>query len=246
MEMLEDKIAEFIACNCEGNLNNGYGSGHGSGGGSDDGYGSGGGYGSGYGSGHGSGHGSDGGYGSGYGYGSGHGSGGGSDDGYGSGGGSDDGGIKSLNSQRVYLIDGVNTIIYSVKNNIAKGALINGDFTLNDCYIAKVDNCFAHGKTAHEAFKSAQEKALLKEPIEKRVEMFITEFPNLDEKIHAQELFYWHNILTGSCELGRKHFAKEHDVNIETDSFTPREFIKLTKDAYGGENIKLLEKYYKK
>ena len=202
MEMLEDKIAEFIACNCEGNLNNGYGSGHGSGGGSDD--------------------------------------------GYGSGGGSDDGGIKSLNSQRVYLIDGVNTIIYSVKNNIAKGALINGDFTLNDCYIAKVDNCFAHGKTAHEAFKSAQEKALLKEPIEKRVEMFITEFPNLDEKIHAQELFYWHNILTGSCELGRKHFAKEHDVNIETDSFTPREFIKLTKDAYGGENIKLLEKYYKK
>ena len=202
MEMLEDKIAEFIACNCEGNLNNSYGSGHGSGGGSDD--------------------------------------------GYGSGGGSDDGGIKSLNSQRVYLIDGVNTIIYSVKNNIAKGALINGDFTLNDCYIAKVDNCFAHGKTAHEAFKSAQEKALLKEPIEKRVEMFITEFPNLDEKIHAQELFYWHNILTGSCELGRKHFAKEHDVNIETDSFTPREFIKLTKDAYGGENIKLLEKYYKK
>lgn len=217
MEMLEDKVAEFVA------RSSGAGYGAGSSDGSSDGFGFG--------------------HGTSFGSGSSDGRGYGADD---TGFGYRYGGIKSFNSQRVYLIDDVNTIIYSVKNNIAKGAVINDDFTLTDCYIAKVDNCFAHGKTAHEAFKSAQEKALLKEPIEKRVEMFITEFPNLDEKIPAQELFHWHYVLTGSCEFGRRHFAREHNINIETDSFTPREFIKLTKDAYGGENIKLLEKYYKK
>lgn len=115
--------------------------------------------------------------------------------------------------------------------------------TLSECYIAKVGNYFAHGGTAHKAFADAQAKALQNEPIEKRIKHFVAQYPDFDKKIPAQELFDWHNILTGSCELGRRQFAEQHGINLETDSFTVKEFIALTKDEYGGEAIKKLIAY---
>ena len=42
--------------------------------------------------------------------------------------------------------------------------------------------------------------------------------------------------------MGRESFAKDHNINIQTDTFTIYEFIELTKDSYNGENIKLLLK----
>lgn len=81
------------------------------------------------------------GYGDGYGYGSGYGYGGGY--GYGSGDGSGDGsGIKSFNGEQIYRIEGVNTLIHSVRGNIAHGAILNGDLTLTPCYIVKQDGFF--------------------------------------------------------------------------------------------------------
>lgn len=168
----------------------------------------------------------------------------GSGDGYGKGW-SDGGGIKSYNGQKVYIVDGIETIIHSVKNNIAKGATLNNDLTLSECYIAKVGNYFAHGQTAHEAFADAQAKALQDEPIEERIKRFTAQYPDFNKKIPAQELFDWHNILTGSCEFGRLQFAESHGINLETDSFTVKEFIELTKDEYGGEIIKKLIAYGK-
>lgn len=67
-------------------------------------------------------------YGSGDGYGSGYGSG----YGYGD-------GIKRFNGETVYRIDGVNTLIRSVRGNTAHGAILNDDLTLTSCYIAKQD-----------------------------------------------------------------------------------------------------------
>lgn len=56
----------------------------------------------------------------------------------------------------------------------------------------------------------------------------------------AVVFFEWHNILTGSCEYGRKSFIESNGIDIENDSFTIQEFINLTKNSYGSEIIKQL------
>ena len=241
---MEDVIKQFLAVS--------------SGDGSGDGYavssGSGSGDGSGDGSGYGSGYGYD--YDSGYDYGSGDGYGYGSGDGYDydpgsdydSGSGSGDGsgyGIKSYDGHEVYKIDDMQTIIYSVHGNIARGATINIDLTLADCYIAKCEDYFAHGETAKQAMADAQSKAYQNKPIEERIGYVIENYPDVDVPIEHSALFSLHNFLTGSCLFGRREFAKAHSLDPEHGAMTMREFIHLTKDAFGGDNIRQLADAYK-
>ena len=204
-------------------------------------YGSGDGYGSGYGSGSGSGYG----YGDGSGYGSGYGSGDGYD--YGSGSGYGDGsgdGIKTYNGQEVYYIDSVPTLIYSVLGNYAKGAILNNDLTLTDCYIAKNGNYFAHGETLRIAYADAQAKVLQNIPVEERIAKVKQDYPDPDKPIEHSTLFSLHSMLTCSCMMGRKEFAKAHDLDPKNGTMTMREFIMLTKDAFGGDVIRKLAEAY--
>ena len=87
------------------------------------------------------------GYREGYGYGDGW--------GYGVGNGS---GLKSINGEHIYIIDDVQTVIRSVKGNIAKGAIVASDLTMKECFIMKGENKFAHGETLHDAFEALQNK----------------------------------------------------------------------------------------
>ena len=159
MEALEEKIKAFLT------ISRGYGYGYGYGSGSGYGYGDGHGSGSGYGHGNGDGDGDGYGYGSGYGDGSGYGSGYGYGDGHGNGDGSGYGygygyGILNYNGHKVYMIDSVPTLIYSVHSNYAKGAILKDDLTLQPCFIAKVGNSFAHAETLKKAFADATGKEL--------------------------------------------------------------------------------------
>ena len=184
----------------------------------------------------GSGSGSGFGSGSGSGYGDGDGSGYGSGDGYGSGYGDGDG-IKSFNREMVYQIDGVNTLIRSVRGNTAHGAILNDDLTLTPCYIVKQDGVFAHGETLREAMEALRDKHFKDMPEDERIEKFIEETDS--KKTYPARYFYdWHHRLTGSCELGRKQFADNHGYNLDEDKVTLREFLELTKDAYGGDVIR--------
>ena len=117
-------------------------------------------------------------------------------------------GIKSLNGERIYHIDGVPTIIRSVHGQFAIGAILQSDLSLTPTHIAKVGNFFAHGVTLREAREAVQAKALHNEPVAQRIALFKKEFPDFDKKIPAMKLFSWHHILTGSCEQGRRQFAK--------------------------------------
>lgn len=167
----------------------------------------------------------------------------GSGSGYGSGDGSGDGdgdGIKSFNGQKVYYIDGVPTLIDNVGSNIAKGGILQTDFSIKPCYVVKCGNYFAHGATAHKAFEDAQNKAFKEYPEEERIRLFKQEYSDYDKKIPAMELFVWHNRLTGSCEMGRKSFAAQRGIDLDKDEFTVNEFIRLTENAYRGEIIKKL------
>ena len=223
----------------------GYGDGDGSGSGYGDGSGSGYGDGSGDGSGYGDGYSYSYGSGDGYGDGSGYGYGDGSGDGYGDGSGDGSGyGVKLYNKQTVYCIDNTPTLIDSVRGNFAKGRILHNNLTLTDCYIARVGNYFAHGETLRQAYADAAAKALANEPIEDRVKRIMEQYPDADEPIEHSELFMLHNLLTGSCEFGRRQFAKEHNLDPTNGKMSIRDFIDLTKNAYGSSNIRLLAEAY--
>lgn len=59
------------------------------------------------------------------------------------------------------------------------------------------------------------------------------------EKVYPTQYFYdWHHRLTGSCDMGRKQFARDHGVDLDHGMMTLTEFLELTKDAYGGDVIR--------
>ena len=76
--------------------------------------------------------------------------------------------------------------------------------------------------------------------VEDRLDSFIYNHSDIDMKYSGVDLFKWHNILTGSCEMGRKQFCKDKGIDIVTASFTVEEFIRLTYTSYGGDIIRLL------
>lgn len=178
-----------------------------------------------YGSGSGSGCGS--GYGDGRGYGSGDGS------GYGS-------GITLFNGEKVYIIDGLPTILRNIHGNYARGAILHNGMTLSPCYIAKSNDFFAHGETLQEAIAALQEKLFEDMPEDERIDAFLAEFA--EKKPYPVSAFFdWHHRLTGSCDMGRREFAKAHGIDIENGEMTVAEFVRLTRDSYGSEIIRNLE-----
>lgn len=195
-------------------LENGYGGGDGCGNGSGDGYG----------------------YGGGDGYGNGNGSG----DGYGNGDGYDSG-IKAVNGHKIYLIDGVPTAITHVHGNIAKGYILRHNVYLEPCYIAKGDGYFAHGDTIQAARDALENKIIANLNTDERIEKFKESF-ELSRKYPAKDFYQWHHTLTGSCDPGRRAFAEERGINIETAEYTVEEFINMTKDSFGSKVIRQLAK----
>ena len=164
--------------------------------------------------------------GSGYGYGSGDGSGDGS--GY---------GIKSFNGEPVYTIDDVPTILRHVLGNVAHGVILNRDLTTTPCYVVKQDNCFAHGETLGDAMAARRDKLFEDMSEEERIAAFLRETE--DGKAYPAQYFYdWHHRLTGSCDMGRRQFARGHGIDVEHAAMTLQEFLALTKDAYGGDVIR--------
>ena len=242
MEMLEDKIREFLV------VSDGYGYGNADTAGYGFGAGSGSGLGVDYGLGCGSGIGKGLGNGmsyriddlddadnnnyNGYGY----------SDGSGIGRGSDFG-VKEINGIIVYIIDDIPTIITSVRNNIAKGFIVKNDLQFEPCYIVKENNEFAHGDTLKDAFMSLQEKLYDDSTEEERIEAFKKKFPEYDVKYNNIDLFVYHHVLTGSCRMGREAFVSNKGLSLDGKT-SVREFVKLTQDAYGGDIIKKLPEAY--
>ena len=225
----------------EAGYGDGAGAGYGSGDGDGAGYGSGYGYGYSAGSGYGSGDGAGAGYGSGdgpgYGSGSGYGSGDGAGAGYGSGAGYGDG-IKMIDGKAVYQVDGIPTIIDKVMLSLAKGYILNNDFTLTPCRIAKENGYFAHGKTCKEAQEALQAKIFENMDTEQTIDKFIETFKK-GEKYPGHMFYEWHHYLTGSCKMGRDSFVHNHGINLD-DMYTIDEFMELCKNDYGCEIFRQL------
>lgn len=175
---------------------------------------------------------------SGSGSGSGYGSGSGSGDGYGYGSNTD---VKSFCGRPVYVIDCTQTIITAIFGDVAKGYILHKDLTLTPCYIAKKESYFAHGETLSKAIAAVTEKVFDDMSEEERIAEF-WKCHKTGVKYPASDLYEWHHRLTGSCEIGRKTFAAEHGIDLNSDMFTVSEFVELCVESYGGAIIrKLLE-----
>lgn len=145
--------------------------------------------------------------------------------------------IKSFNGNPVYYIDGISTIIIKVRKNVAKEFILNDDLTTTPCYVVKHNNTFTHGATLSEAREALRDKLFEDMDEEERIDAFLDEF-NLSDKYPTMDFFNWHNQLTGSCKQGRETFVKNHEIDLENDSFTVREFCELCINDYGAEIIK--------
>lgn len=152
--------------------------------------------------------------------------------------------IKSYINKPVYCIDNVPTIIRSIRGNVAKCLILKSDLTTTPCFVVKVGNSFAHGKTIKEAFLDAQAKHFNELPEDERLQAFVyahkwgVEYPDKD-------FYEWHSNLTGSCKMGRDMFAKEHGLEKLDGKHTVEWFVDLTKYAYGGEIIRRIPSLYK-
>ena len=105
--------------------------------------------------------------------------------------------------------------------------------------MVKAHNCFAHGETLKKAQEALEDKLFEGMDTDEKIKIFIDKF-SLDKEYPAKDFYDWHNKLTGSCEMGRKAFARDHDIDIENDKITVADFINLTQNAFGGSVIKQL------
>lgn len=154
-------------------------------------------------------------------------------------------GLKSINDQPVDMIDGVPSILTRIVGNMAKGFIVRPDLSLAPTFVCKQGNTFAHGETLHKAREALLEKLFDDMPTEERIAAFCAEFkPGI--KRPAMDFFSWHHRLTGSCEQGRREFARQHDIDIDRDELTPEEFFALTRDSYGGSIIRQTEDRFTK
>ena len=180
--------------------------------------------------------------GKGYGFGFGNGYGDGDDygNGYGTGFGYGDGNsyvLKKINERKVFHVDGLPCQPVEVHNIWAKVKLINtGDYTLTECFLAKYHGAIAHGESVKNALRDAQKKYFSSLDFEALKEKLLEEFIEKGS-LTVAELSMWHGLLTGSCTFGRRQFQKENALE-DSDKLTLKQFVKLTRNAYGGEKIK--------
>ena len=145
----------------------------------------------------------------------------------------------------IFKIDNVPTAITQIRDNIAKGHIVEHSTVLKPGYVIKHENLFAHGETLKQARQALEEKIFANMNTDEVIAEFIKTFPKTNKKYAVLDFYTWHNRLTGSCEMGRKSFAKQHNIDIENDKMTVKEFINITKDSFGGNVIQELEKEYK-
>lgn len=154
------------------------------------------------------------------------------------------GDIKNINRFDVYNIDNIPTIFTHIRGNIAKGYLLERNTILKPYYIVRAKGYFAHGETLSEAQSALEVKVIANANIEEKIKYFKIKFPNVNKKYAAKDFYRWYHNLTGSCELGRKPFVKTHNIDINNDVMTVKEFILLSENSYPGDIIKRLKASY--
>jgi hypothetical protein len=152
-------------------------------------------------------------------------------------------GIKEFDGHEVHYIDGMPTVITSVKGDYAQGYVILHDLTTSNCWIARSGDCYAHGETLKEAVNDAIHKRIHQYPLSERIQKFKEEYPSLDSKIKGAAFYSWHHELTNSCKFGRDQFKNDNDLDPDAE-YEVRYLIDLCINSYRSDIIKRLRKIY--
>ena len=94
-------------------------------------------------------------------------------------------GIKT-NSDEVFLVDNIETIIKSIKGNTAKGFIVETDLTLIPCFLVKANGLFAHGKLQRSS-KELRRKPFQELDEDERLDEFVKHFLVLKNLILNKE-----------------------------------------------------------
>ena len=144
----------------------------------------------------------------------------------------------------VYFINDQHVIFNQIHGNYAKISVITVDLTTYDRWLVKYNGFFGFGKTLKDANKDARLNASREIPLEIRIQHFI-DTHSLFEEYTGQELFDWHDYLTGSCKAGKYKFCRDNNVDFDK-KYTVLYFLNLVKDSYKPEIIEQVIKQYEK
>lgn len=154
--------------------------------------------------------------------------------------------IESFNGFPVHNIDGKDIIIYSVYGNYAKCGIINSDFSIKKCFIAKQGNYFAYSDTLEQALFYANNECSVNSPLHKIIKQLNKKYPDrYNTKVPIRELFLWHHIITGASFDWQKEYCKHFNIDYYNDEYTVDYFFKMIQYAYAfSERIEQLLKHY--
>ena len=152
-------------------------------------------------------------------------------------------GVTEINGLPVHLVDGVQTVFYHIHGNVAKGAILHDDLSLNPCFIVKGNSHFAHGENLRKAMEALTDKMFDDMPEDERIAEFVKAHPDYIGKHSNRDLYDWHHRLTGSCEMGRNEFVASKGIDLNGES-TIEEFIAMCRNSYGGSTIRKLPEAY--
>ena len=101
-----------------------------------------------------------------------------------------------------------------------------------------------HETKAMDRFKDFDDHFFLQKPfnlyeLTVKINEFLKVF-SIDKKYKGHEFYKWHNLLTLSCDLGRKAFVRDNNLSLDAD-YSVQEFIDICRNAWGKEIIKQLE-----
>lgn len=144
--------------------------------------------------------------------------------------------------ETVYFIEGRHVIFKQIHGNYAKIMIIQIDLSTQESWLVKYKGFFGFGKTLKDAHKDAKLSSSREIPLEIRIQHFVNTHSLLEE-YSGQELFDWHDYLTGSCKVGKYKFCRDNDVDFNK-KYTVLYFLNLVKDSYKPEIIEQVIKQY--
>lgn len=150
--------------------------------------------------------------------------------------------IKTYNNRFVYYIDNRRIMFDQIHGNFAKCTCINIDLTTYQVWLVKDFGVLAFGNTIKEAHHNAKLKSWQLIPIETRIKQFVETHP-LDKEFSNKELFEWHDILTGSCMVGKYHFCRKNKIDLNKQT-SVKEFLLLVKNEYKSDIIQQIINSY--
>lgn len=136
--------------------------------------------------------------------------------------------IIEYNGYKTRLINNQLIYITNIKHFIAKGKIINPDFTTKDCYVGKINNFFIVESSIRKVIEELKKIVKKRNNITDLAIAFVETHPYYEKEYEWGEMLYWHTLSNNSCQHGRNKFS-EYAKKTNKSKCTPKELIQHMK-----------------